>query len=403
MKTRKPENLLQPERPRERRLIYSHSPRRGLIISGAVLAVLAFAGLLLFRNIPILRFMMGLFALGLLISLRRECSVKIWVDWPYIVYEYHSVFRHFREMIEPWDISGLSPDIVSMWRGNISERLIMKVGERELVVSPYYSGYEPGENLIIETLRGLPASRQQAELEIELEHRDLHPEDYPEDEPDSMEVWGFIEMSIQCPKCEGQVMVNGPYTRLVCPACGSDLDMEPSVWQDFLEDIPKAVAEELEEGTGNRSTIMGTYNAELLYGVYPPYCPECKRYYDLEKDRRVEGRIVCPDCGTSSSVQEPPEWFTDIFGDPFLIIGAEEPSDKSNLEGDALKGPVVFTCSGCGAAVRLDGSDRNVKCDHCDQPIHIPDDLWLRFHPAAKKKRWFVGFRWIPDTDNDDY
>ncbi|OPL17734.1 MAG: hypothetical protein AVO35_08705 [Candidatus Aegiribacteria sp. MLS_C] len=402
MKTRKPEDLIRPERLRQERLLYHHSPRRSLLISGVIIAVMVAAGLFLFRDVPMLRFIMGLFSLGLLINLRRECSVRIWVNWPYIVYEYHSIFRHFREYIEPWRISGLNPDIVSMWRGNISERLVMEVGDRELVVSPFYSGYDPGENLIVETLRSLPGSRQQAEEKLAEEHRIDHPEEHPEEEPEVVEVWGFLEMGIQCPRCEGPVAVNGPYTALVCPHCSAGIDMQPSIWADLLEDVPQEIAEDCEEGYGGKSTIWGTYNTELFYGRMKPYCEECKRDYDLENDPVKDGRITCPDCGSTRSLQVPPEWWKSIFSDASMIIGAGESSDESNLEGDPLKGPVVFTCTKCGAAVKLDGSSRDLKCEHCDGEIHIPDDLWLRFHPAVKKKRWFVGYRWVPDTEEDD-
>ncbi len=41
---------------------------------------------------------------------RRECSLRIWIDWPYILFEYRSIFRHIREFIPPWEVSGMTPD-----------------------------------------------------------------------------------------------------------------------------------------------------------------------------------------------------------------------------------------------------------------------------------------------------
>lgn len=403
MKTRKPDDLIRPEKPGKVRLVYSYSPRRSFIISGVFLAVVMAAGLFLFSNIPALRFMMGVFALGILVSLRRECSVRIWTDWPYVLYEHHSIFRHIREYIPPWEITGLTNEIVSMWRGNISERLILQVGDRKLVVSPYYSPNDEKEMLLREAIGSLPDSRRQAEYELELEHRALHPEEYVEEEPEPEEVWGFLEMSIECPRCDGPVIINGPFTQLVCPQCSADIDMSPSIWADLLEDVALETAEECREGTGSRSTIWGTYNTDLLYGRYRPYCPQCKRDFDLQNDTASDDRLVCPDCGTEVPIMEPPEWFCNVFPGAFLLAGAEEPSSERNLEGGALKGPVVFTCSKCGAAVSLDGSERTEKCEHCDSPIRIPDDLWLRMHPAAKKRRWFVGYRWQAGDSSEDY
>jgi DNA-directed RNA polymerase subunit RPC12/RpoP len=122
----------------------------------------------------------------------------------------------------------------------------------------------------------------------------------------------------------------------------------------------------------------------------------------MENDSREGGKIICPDCGTGLSLQEPPEWFDRVFSGAFLIAGAREPSDESNIETGELEGPVVFTCSKCGAAIKLDGNERNVTCEHCDEPVHIPDDLWLRFHPSPKKIRWFVGYRWEINPYDDE-
>lgn len=397
MKNRGPEELLRPERPGERRLVYRYSPRRTLIITGIFMMLTVSAGLFfLLNDIFNLSFIMGIFTLTMLISIRKQCSVRIWVQWPYLIYEYRSLFRHVRETIAPWDISGLTPNIVSMWRGNISERLVMEVGDRDLVVTPHYSESDPAIIRLRQEIYALPDSRKQAEYEIELERRTLHPEEYREEEPESTEVWGFLEMSVECPRCDGPVAVNGPYTELVCPQCSAEVDMKPSIWADLLEDVPQEIAEDYDEGYGSRSTIWGVYNTALFYGRMRPCCPECERDYDLEKDTREDGGMICPDCGHALNLAEPPEWWSDVFPDTFMIAGAEVPSDESNLEGDLLKGPVVFTCEKCGAGIRLDGSDRDLKCDHCDAPIHIPDDLWLRFHPPARKNRWFIGYRWTP-------
>lgn len=384
------------------RLVYHYSPRKPIIATAAVLSVLA---VLIFLVVPYSHPVAGVLAvigLGLLLSLRREVSVRIWIHWPFILYEYRSLFRHIQKRVAPWEISGLSPDIVSMWRGSISERLLMETGDDKYVVAPFYSEKDPKVVELRKALYTLPRTREQALYEIDLRLRELHPEQYPEEEPENVEVWGFLEMGIQCPRCDGPVAINGPYTKLVCPGCSEGIDMEPSVWQDLLEDLPQEIAEDYEEGYGGKSTIWGTYNTELFYGRMKPYCPECKRDYDLLNDSREGGRIACPDCGTARSFQDPPAWWRDVFSEAFLIIGAEEPSDESNLEGDPLQGPVVFTCTKCGAAIKLDGSSRELNCEHCDAEVHIPDDLWLRFNPPDRKKRWFTGYRWEMDTYEEE-
>jgi DNA-directed RNA polymerase subunit RPC12/RpoP len=400
MKTRQPEDLLHRLNPTEPRLAYHHSPLRSLVVTGIFLAIIAVAGFFVPQVLP-LRILLALLALSMLFSLRRVCSVRIWIEWPNLVYEYRSMFRHVREIIPSWEVSGMVPHITSMWRGNISERLVLEVGERELVVTPYFSEGDPDIIRLGEEMRSLPDSRTQAEYEIELERRALFGEDEEDREPEMEDVWGLLEMSIQCPRCDGPVVVNGPFTELTCPGCSEEIDLNPSIWADLLEDVGTEIAEETEDGEGGRSTIWGTYNTTLFYGRMRPYCMKCKRDFDLEGDRREGGMIVCPDCGTGTSIRKAPDWFHKVFSGAFLIVGAADHSNDTD-ESAALDEPVSFTCTGCGATFKVDGRERTVKCEHCDAPVYIPDDLWLRFHPAPVKKRWFVGFRWEAiDSDEE--
>jgi DNA-directed RNA polymerase subunit RPC12/RpoP/uncharacterized protein YbaR (Trm112 family) len=341
---------------------------------------------------------LGLVAAALLYQMTKECSVSIRLDRPNIIYSCRSLFRSIHETIPSWEIEGLTPEIVSMWRGNITERLVLGTARGKFTVAPVYSAGDTSVLRLEEVLRTLPSTREEAEYEKEMERRALEGDDGDEEEAtETVEVWGFIEMGIQCPRCDGPVVVNGPLTRLVCPECGAAIDMTPDIWADLLEDLRDELAEDTEEGMGGRSTIWGTYNTTLYYGRLRPYCRECKKDFDMEEDRRGTDRLVCAACGAGMPVMEPPVWWDRVFEGATLIVGAE--TGEGSGEGSA--DPVSFTCRKCGASVTTAGESRTIECPHCGASSALPDDLWYHFHPAPVKKRWFTGFTAeVPASEN---
>ena len=49
-----------------------------------------------------------------------------------------------------------------------------------------------------------------------------------------------------------------------------------------------------------------------------------------------------------------------------------------------------MTCGQCGGTLEIDGSTRKVGCSFCGADVFIPDDVWVRLHPASTARRWFV-------------
>jgi uncharacterized protein YbaR (Trm112 family) len=372
--------------------VYAYHPGRPLLIMGVFAAAAAAAACLLYRSTPAASLMLGLVTAALLYQMTKECSVSIWLDRPNLVYSYRSLFRSIHETIPSWEIEGLTPEIVSMWRGNITERLVLETAGGKLTVAPVYSRSDTSVLRLEEVLRTLPSTREEAEYEAELERRALEGDDGEEEEAtETVEVWGFIEMGIQCPRCDGPVVVNGPLTGLVCPECGAAIDMTPDIWADLLEDLRDELAEDTEEGMGGRSTIWGTYNTTLYYGRLRPYCRGCKKDFDMEKDRRGTDRLVCSACGAWMPVIEPPVWWDRVFEGATLIVGADT-GPMGKVPAVDAPVPVSFTCPKCGASVTTAGESRTIECPHCGASFALPDDLWYHFHPAPVKKRWFTGF-----------
>lgn len=388
MKSKKREDILHRIDPPQPRLLYRYNPARSIIVKTIFLALCAAAGIFVLPRVREVALVLALFTAVLLFKLLKTCSIKVWLDWPNLIYRYRSLFRRIDKVIPSWEISGITPEITSMWRGIISERLVLEVGKKVFVIAPFYSPRDTEIARLMDEVYILPQTRKQAEYEIELERRVL--EGDLQEETAIETVWCMLEMSIECPRCDGPVVVNGPFTSFLCPGCGEDIQMSPEIWADLLEDVRDEITD-MEEGKGGRSAIWGTYNTNLYYGHLPPYCPECKRDFDMDNDYTGGDSITCPACGSRMSVLSAPDWFDKVFEGAVLIVGAE---DKQTVKSaaDAENTSISFTCSQCGASILTRGEKRSVKCEHCGASVYLPDELWFRFHPAPKKQRWYVGF-----------
>lgn len=202
-------------------------------------------------------------------------------------------------------------------------------------------------------------------------------------------VWAVLEISIRCPHCDSPVHVDGPYTELLCGNCQSTIEFPPEVWKDMLDDVSSEVPG-FKQKEGTNSTIFGHFNMTLMYGRLDPYCRTCKRDFDMDTEYDGQDELLCPDCGTKTPVYPAPEWLRDSIHGSTLVVGAW-PREGETEEDAGLSGPVAFTCPQCAGSLVIDGTDRLVKCRFCDTNVYLPDDLWLRLHPAKKKGRWFIG------------
>ncbi len=203
--------------------------------------------------------------------------------------------------------------------------------------------------------------------------------------------YGVIECSINCPKCDSPVMLNGPLEKAHCERCQSDTDVPHEYWKDILENILEEVKNELKEGEGSNSNIFGMFKTTLLYGRLKPRCEECKTYFEVNEGLSEAYVHKCSECGCSIEISPCPSWLKKIHPAIKLLVNADLKS-SSGKEPPAISGPIVFSCPKCGGALTIDGMDRLVPCEYCGVNVYLPDDLWLRLHPAKTKERWFIGF-----------
>ena len=347
-----------------------------------LLLLLGAMGAAVLHDEPVVLLPTGIIFFGLAVHLvRHTASVTIRVDGETLIYDYRSLLRHRHREIDPDDIEQITPDVISMWRGNITERLVMKVAGKELEVVPIYSESDPDVEGIYDAVNVVGERRRQRR---ESERRRV--EEAKAEEESSERIWAVFEMSVGCPSCDGPIPVGGFVESVRCPACDEEVRLEPDFWVDILEDDGDELRE-LEPNEARRSQIMSSLNVGMMYGRLDPYCPSCKGRIEVE-EVPDSGRVACPACGAEVEAGEAPPWISEALEGADMVLGPLQ-AGEAGEEADPPDS-VAFTCPKCGAGLRVDGSDRVQECDYCGLIFMLPDDLWVRFHPAPTRQRWFV-------------
>lgn len=369
--------------------VFRYSPKRAVIVDSAVVVIMSFLVLFfIWTDVWPLSIVMGFVLLRSLRELALASVIEVSYREPDMIYRRSSLFRKQVVEIPAWKISGTETRIVSMWKGSIREKLVLCADGREFLLHPFYSSRDPGTATVYQDIHSLKYAGE-AFLERKTRKAEQEAEEQMERSKVEKTVWGMVEMSIQCPRCEAHVPVNGPYNDFICAECSERIELPPDSWADLLEDVRDETAYELDQGEGSKSSIMGVFNTALFYGRLVPYCSKCKEDFHMDDDY-TEGNdsVVCSSCGNSLPVTPPPEWFNRVFEGARLIVGATRSTDSK----DTAAEPVVLTCPGCSAPFETTGEARNIPCPHCDNSVFLPDDLWYHFHPVPVKRRWFVGF-----------
>ncbi len=330
---------------------------------------------------PVVLLPTGIIFFGLAVHLvRHTASVTVRVDGETVVYDYRSLLRWIHREIDPEDIERITPDVISMWRGSITEKLVMELADEELELVPIYSESDPDVQGIYDALNTALERRRQRKL---AEERQTEKE---KQEAGGERLWAVFEMSLECPSCGTPVPVGGLVETAVCPSCGTAVALEADFWEDILEDDGSEIRE-MEPREATRSHIMSSLDVDMMYGRLDPYCPSCKESLSVEKVPEGES-IRCPACGTEADVRPAPAWLSRALEGADMVLGPIETGGGEDT-GSAPES-VAFTCPKCGAGLKVDGSDRIQECEYCGLLFMLPDDLWALFHPAPTRKRWFV-------------
>ncbi len=210
-----------------------------------------------------------------------------------------------------------------------------------------------------------------------------------------------FEVGIDCPSCETMVPVNALVSRVACPACGAGLELGTDEWETIAADV-LTEAPGWEEGEGSNSTVFGSLRYRITRGrLLPRYHGTSETIPRPALEEALEsGSARHPETGEETSVRPVPDGYRGLLPGAVALVD-EDPSlvaESIGEEGDGTidpgegSSPVAFTCPSCGAYLVADSRTRSAGCDHCGQTVSMPDDLWLRLHPAVRRRRWYVLF-----------
>jgi len=204
-------------------------------------------------------------------------------------------------------------------------------------------------------------------------------------------VYASIEILTKCSECGHPAPVNGLMSKVHCNTCQSDFAIGPKTWTMFLDDIQNAVTFE-----GGMSTNYLSHGTTVEAAPTLPRCASCGGVFPEEPlEAFGTGTLTCPGCGKPMPCGPPPEWAVKLNPCIKSLFGGEierRGGAAIDLSGRGDK-PVLFKCPGCGGTVKITTqSDRLFTCEFCSADVYIPDDLWLRLHPAKKAEPWWIRF-----------
>jgi hypothetical protein len=214
--------------------------------------------------------------------------------------------------------------------------------------------------------------------------------------------YGAFKVATSCSSCGNPLIVNGPQTKPVCPACSNPTKLGPGIWQSIIEDYEKGYAG-LESGSGSESTMM-THGLTIKYSYFKlpppaPSCPTCEEAWDLEAVvTGTDGVVTCKKCGRTTPTYPAPDWLKGVIPTAIQVFFGErsegDAAGKATVDpGAEANRPVVLACPQCGGSLKITAeSARTVPCTYCNVDVYLPDGVWNKLHPAKVAKFWLLRF-----------
>ncbi len=201
-----------------------------------------------------------------------------------------------------------------------------------------------------------------------------------------------FRISLDCPHCRGGVPVNGFTNEVLCSNCLKAIELPQEWWDSMLDQETIEDALSHEPGYGNTSSHLGGMSEKIESGNRPPRCQDCKAEFpdELMKQAEPKGGFACPGCQRRIRVRKANPLALSLIHEADLLV--HEDATGEDLGKDVVQAaePVMFGCLSCGGGLKVDGSTRTPKCDHCGNSNYLPDALWLRLHPAPTSHAFFV-------------
>ncbi len=208
--------------------------------------------------------------------------------------------------------------------------------------------------------------------------------------------WCAVKMRVDCPECGSPVLLDGPYKRAACTACGARVSVA-NVWNWVVE---RALTD---GGRGRHfqlSTLVQAGKNALgnihvaLNKDHPPICASCDAVLD-ELDQAVadgtNGTFHCPACGAPHPTWPAPGYLKQAgVIQTFLAPPEDAPASAAITPGTTPK-PILFLCPNCGASLKIGTETKRIStCEFCDVDTYLPPALWNQLHPVRRRRAFWL-------------
>lgn len=223
-----------------------------------------------------------------------------------------------------------------------------------------------------------------------------------------------IRVTLDCPECASPIPVNGVVPTVLCHGCHTVVELEGELGWDKITTYAKGegrlvsgsfrIAGEIRaldyllmfrQRTGRPQRLYRSHQGILLeVDERPPKCLECGHGLDAatllkEAYKEQEPKAFCGQCGTPVPLRRPEQEHQWIH--PTIAAIVNETALQGDLTEPQAGAPVLFACLGCGASLEIDGTAPRIStCKYCDATSYLPDALWLRLHPAQRKRAFHL-------------
>ncbi|MEM9691803.1 MAG: hypothetical protein AAGA56_04620 [Myxococcota bacterium] len=211
-----------------------------------------------------------------------------------------------------------------------------------------------------------------------------------------MTKWCALKVRLDCPECGSTVFVDGPYKKVVCHACGSDVRLT-TIWKSLVRNALD------DGGRGKMELAVQVSEVGPIYLArqrdQPPPCSYCGAEMSVSEEdvaTGTNGEVVCPSCGGSHPTWPAPGFLKKAGVQQVFL--APPPQARRKPEADTPPpAPVCFGCLNCGANLKIGVDDKRiVTCAYCQSDNYLPHEVWNRLHPVRRRRAFWLrcGTNW---------